>query len=124
MVVSTPKNGGLAPEDQAPYSWASGVSTPFETNAPNAPFVPNSAKGAMAKDKLGWITLAELARLAELDSTKLEYWIKLRLLRPVGRVGRTRLFDKEIAMRRIGRITHFQQRGYNLESIRDLLDTQ
>ena len=98
---------------------------PIATSGPVAPNGPVTGRQPIVKDKLSSrVSLSELSEITEVPSTKLEYWVKVLLLKPNARNGRSRLFDREVAVKRIRQILDYQQRGYNLQSIRDLLGEQ
>lgn len=54
--------------------------------------------------KLEFVTINDLARKFGLNKSRVNFWVSQGLIRPRGVVGRTKFFEREYAMKRVGEL--------------------
>jgi len=67
-------------------------------------------------------TLNEMARLMDVNKSKLSYYVSKGLLTPKSCIGGMYLFDRTETMRRLRRINKLREKDYTLKQIKILLN--
>lgn len=69
------------------------------------------------------ISLTELAKILDINKSKLSYYVNCGLLKPVDTVGKLMIFDRKEAINCYKRIQKYKNEGYTLHEIKKFYET-